>query len=58
MIEESAIEKELSVFFVKIEKPIGGVIPVNVNVAEVVFGQTFGVTTQAGIVSVVASVMK
>jgi hypothetical protein len=36
----------------------GGVGPCDVNIAEVVFGQKLGVTTQAGIVNVIVFVMK
>ncbi len=57
-IEESAIKNELSKFLVRVAKPCAGVVPVNFNVADVVFGQKSGVTTQAGIVNAVKSLMK
>ncbi len=57
-LEVSTILKELSGFYVRVAKLARSVGPVNVKLAEVVFGQKLGVTTQAGIVNVVESVMK
>jgi hypothetical protein len=43
----------LSLFFVRTANPTGGVItPIEVIVAEIVFGQKLGVITQAVIVNV------
>ena len=55
----NAIVKVLSPFFVRTAKPTGGTeVPHDVNEPEVVFAQMLGLTTQAGIVKVVTSVMK
>ena len=57
--EYIAIVKVLSPFFVRTAKPTAGVeVPADVNVPVVVFAQMLGLTTQLGIVKVVASVMK
>ncbi len=53
------IKKELFVFFARVVNPSGGLFtPLEVKVTTVLFGQLFGVITQAGTVSWVISVMK
>ena len=60
MLESKAIVKTPVVpFLVRTAKPTSGVeFPVDVNAPVVVFAQMLGLTTQLGIVKVVASVMK
>ncbi len=57
-LDESIILKELSGFFYIVAKPTGGVGPVDVNVAKVVFGQKLGDRIQTGRFNVVVSAMK
>ena len=59
MLEAKAIVKTpVLPFFVRTAKPTSGVeFPVDVNVPVAVFTQADGLTTQAGIVKVVASAL-
>jgi hypothetical protein len=53
------IKNELFVFFARVANPTGGLFTkFEVKVPTVLFGQLFGVITQAGTVSLVISVMK
>jgi hypothetical protein len=52
LLEEIVIKNELFVFFARVANPTGGLFTrFEVKVATVLFGQLFGVITQAGTVS-------
>ena len=58
-VEDIAILNVLFPFLTRTANPAGGVeVPIDVNMPVVLFGQIDGLTMQAGIVKIVASVMK